>query len=445
VIDSAHDSVNSDNRAARASVELSFVWHLVIAVVLALSTLVLPLAATASEVATLRCTNNNCKLTPSELPFFTIENGVPGITQQRVLTASNLRKDACALSTTIIPLAEQVTLPLERIFIAVQRVGGESYLGEIHQGAARATITAAELAAAARIFGYLKAGESSDFIWYATIDPSLENSYQGSATRVNLQLQMRCADPESILPKPTPSPTSPPPTPLPNSTPSPSPNSATTIATTSTSAPTTSAPTATNVPNITTQQVLGASTDAPNCPLTRERSLVVTRTAPTTAELKWRAQLGAVTVAYQDLTTKSIFRHRAVRRSPYTLQLQAASHEYAFWLEEETPCGDQLASERVKLAANNSAITHESAASVATESTATAVVATASAASNAPKDSTEDSFQGMVLGAEENSNAIVIGRHDRFWLLLAAVTTIFFFLLARKRKKDHTKKTIKHA
>jgi hypothetical protein len=368
-----------------------------------------------------------------------IENGVPGSTSQHVLTAINMREDACKLSTAVIPLEEEYILPLEHIFIAVRAVGGESYLGNIQHSAALSTISAATLASTAHVFGYLKPGESTDFIWYATIDPTLGNVYQGSSLSISLQLQMRCDDPDAILPKASPAPTpTHVPTPVASDTLPSTPDTSTEQSTS-----------AQNAINPSSSQVLGLSTHSSDCPLSPALTLAVKRPTLAAAQVLWSGSLTEVTVAYQDLQSGNIYRHRAVSRSPYTLVLSPKLTEYAFWLEEATVCGDQVASDRVILGTGtsmqDSAIAHskETSSSAATSSSAVLGAQSDPSPSTLDVQNSSTSSGAMILPQQTESLSSIleqmkqiIGLYEGVGIALLLTCLFFVILRGQKRKKQ---------
>ncbi len=280
-------------------------------------------SANQTNTLNLHCISNKCELTPPDSPLFTVSNAVPATTFQTILTAKNSRKDACALSIQLDPVAQPQSLPLTRIFIAAVSADGARYLGSVVGQAAQNAVSVADLQVKPMLFGYLKPQETNDFIWYATIDPTLENQYQGSENTFDLTFQTICDDPASILPTPTPTPT---PTPLPQKK-------------------TTDGDQTNKTP-----AVLGAQTTAKECSPAITESLTVLWLQETKAHVVWTSTTGTTTIAFQDQLTGATFRHRGVTTNPHVIPQLDPTHNYSFWLETDSVCQDQIISSVATLA-----------------------------------------------------------------------------------------------
>lgn len=291
---------------------LTFLFTIVMVGVLAAS----PVFANQTITLNLYCTSNKCELSPPNSPLFTVSNAVPAATFQTILTAKNSRKDACALSIQLDPAVQPQSLPLTRIFIAAVSADGTRYLGSVIGQAAQNAVSVADLQANPMLFGYLKPQETKDFIWYATIDPALENQYQGSENTFDLTFQTICDDPASILPTPTPTPA---PTPTPSKK---------QIAEQTNKTP----------------AVLGAQTTAKECSPANTGSLTVLWLQETKAHIVWTSATGTTTIAFQDQLTGATFRHRDVTANPHVIPQLDPTHNYTFWLETDVLCQNQVIS-----------------------------------------------------------------------------------------------------
>ncbi len=279
--------------------------------------------ANQTNTLNLHCTSNKCELTPPDSPLFTVSNAVPATTFQTILTAKNSRKDACALSMQLDPLSQPQSLPLNHIFIAAVAADGARYLGSVVGQAAQNAVSVADLQVKPILFGYLKPKETKDFIWYATIDPALENQYQGSETTFDLTFQTMCDDPASILPTPTPTPA---PTPTPQKK------------------------HADDGQTNKTPTVLGAQTTSKECSPSITESLTVVWLQTTKAHLVWTSATGTTAIAFQDQLTGATFRHRGVTTNPHIIPQLDPTHSYSFWLETDAVCQDQVVSPVTTLA-----------------------------------------------------------------------------------------------
>lgn len=265
--------------------------------------------AAAAQSLTLHCTAAHCKLTPANTPLFTLENAVPGSTYQTITTVRNSRKDACALTLSLEPSNNNATLPLESIFLAAVSGRDQQYLGNVVQGKAQATVTAANLQNSPHVFGYITPQAARDFVWYATINPELGNEYQGTETVLSLFFHVRCDEPSAILPSPVP-------------TPSP-------IATTAASNSTTTPNPAPNNPS-----VLGAQTQDTSCPAKETGELTASWIEKGRASIAWKAPQDTVVIAFQNGKTRAVFRHSTVTKTPYTIPHLDDQQQYWFWLEQ---------------------------------------------------------------------------------------------------------------
>ncbi len=279
--------------------------------------------ANQTNTLNLHCTSNKCELTPPDSPLFTVSNAVPATTFQTILTAKNSRKDACALSMQLDPLSQPQSLPLNHIFIAAISADGTRYLGSVVGQAAQNAVSVADLQVKPMLFGYLKPKETKDFIWYATIDPTLENQYQGSETTFDLTFQTMCDDPASILPTPTPTPA---PTPTPQKK------------------------HADDGQTNRTPTVLGAQTTSKECSPAITESLTVVWLQETKAHVVWTSATGTTTIVFQDQLTGATFRHRGVTTNPHVIPQLDPTHTYTFWLETDAVCQDQVVSPVTTLA-----------------------------------------------------------------------------------------------
>lgn len=266
----------------------------------------------------LHCTAAHCKLTPANTPLFTLENAVPGSTYQTITTVRNSRKDACALTLSLEPSNNNPTLPLESIFLAAVSGRDQQYLGNVVQGKAQATITAASLQSTPHVFGYITPQETRDFVWHATINPELGNEYQGTKTTLSLFFHVRCDEPSAILPSPVPTP------------------SPTVVAVQKNPTATTTTSNDTNIPGATPNNpsVLGAQTQHTSCPAKETGELAASWIEKRRASITWKAPQDTVIIAFQNNKTRAVFRHSAVTKNPYTIPHLDDQQQYWFWLEQ---------------------------------------------------------------------------------------------------------------